>query len=834
MWARPVRVKKNAAWAWIDPTLSEQGGVVKPQVIKGDLALSSGGDAAITTYTLQEGRSLSLTWPTTLPQPVLDGSHATYPDAAGPGADLVVTALATGFRYDVVLRTRPAKAWKLKIPFQGKGLSLRETSDGVMRVADASGLSVAVNSPPTLRSAKGGRKPATNPGIGVVETSVEESGAQQMLQLKPDLGFLADPATQYPVTLQSAFSMTAASDADVWSVNPDDPNGSGLTLKAGTEADGAKSRAYLKFDTSPLVGQQISNVTLSLLNIDGPSCGSRVSDGIQVRQVTSGWSPATVTWATQPTNTTANAVTNLSSVGGSCEPTPMTWDITAVAKQWAADVGNYGLVLMSPTERAVRNYRVYPSSENSDFNDPPKLTATFSPIDGPVVVSPAGADGVEVIQAPANWLYNSPQMAEPQAHALSAAYDRVKANADKLADPYVDMVTGQVIVPAATADGHTVGSAVLSGTAYLGYGGTDWTLPGEYTDGDTDEDEEGPPGPTEPYNFTPQVPDVTTSYGRNAAIAREVLQLTSAQLPGADALVSARPWAERNKVLITANAVSPELRLALAQRYGVDSVVIRLKPDATSLQTQAGMDSPPSMAQAGTDTRANDNDAYINGGGAFEDRDGHTCTVGFAWSLPAGRRLVTAGHCLPANISTGDAMFTPGGTREFGKKVLSTWNAGKGTVFLPGKNESQGDSALASPNASIYPTASIFIGGPESGKKKEVKRSWQRRSIPGDLFCIGGAVYGQHCSWKVIQSEDYFKTDGGLLDNAIGGTHPSECLNEDGGDSGGPVYTFQPDGSVVAKGIVSSGTSTLLDCYVAFTDITTLRESYGGDVMKRK
>jgi hypothetical protein len=323
----------------------------------------------------------------------------------------------------------------------------------------------------------------------------------------------------------------------VWSALPDFPNGSGLTLMAGTDSDGTKSRAYLKFDTSPLVGHQISNVTLSLLNIDGPSCGSQVSDGIQVRRVTSRWSPATVTWSEQPTNTTENAVTNRSSVGGSCAPTPMTWDITAMAKQWAADVGNYGLVLMSPTERSVRNHRVYPSSEDSDFNDPPKLTATFSPVGGPVVVSPAGPDGVEVIQAPSNWGHDAVQMAEPQAHALSAAFDRVVANADKLADPYVDMVSGQVIVPAATAEGRPIGSGTLSGTAYLGYGETDWTIPGDYTD----EDGEGPPGPTEPYNFTPQVPDVTASYGRHVTIIREVLRLTSAQLPGADAIISARP-----------------------------------------------------------------------------------------------------------------------------------------------------------------------------------------------------------------------------------------------------------------------------------------------------
>ncbi|WP_336204321.1 hypothetical protein [Nonomuraea sp. LPB2021202275-12-8] len=37
-----------------------------------------------------------------------------------------------------------------------------------------------------------------------------------------------------------------------------------------------------------------------------------------------------------------------------------------------------------------------------------------------------------------------------------------------------------------------------------------------------------------------------------------------------------------------------------------------------------------------------------------------------------------------------------------------------------------------------------------------------------------------------------------------------------------------------AKGLVSSGISSTFDCWLAFTDITTVRQSYGGDVMKRR
>jgi hypothetical protein len=729
-----------------------------------------------------------------------------------------VTALPTGFRYDVVLRERPTEPLEIKIPVRGEKLTLREDTDGRLRLIDKGNSNLAVSAQPLMRSTETskGRSAET----GTVDTTVVTADGKQTLLLKPDQAFLTDTDTTYPVTLQSAVAITATADADVWSLTPDDPNGSGAFLKAGTESDGSKSRSYLKFNAAPFVGQQISNVTLSLFNIDGPSCGSTVGDGIQVRRVTSWWDPATVSWAQQPTNTTENAVINRNSVGGSCDPAPMSWDITPIARQWAEDVGNYGLVLMSPTERASANYRVFPSSENADFDDPPKLTATFTPIGDATTLYPAGSDGVEVIQAPANWGSDAPQMAEPQAHALSSAIDRAEANADALANPYVDMVSGQVVAPAATVDGHTIASAPLTGTAYLDLGSTDWTIPGEYTDGDTDEDSEGVMGPGEAYAFTPQVPDTSISYSRQTSIAREIMNQNSAQLPGADNVVAARIWAERGQVLVTANAVTPELRLALAQRYGTNAVVIRLDTNASKLQLKAG-----------TDSRQNDNDDFINGGSHYSADSTPGCTMAFAWKIPAGKRLVTAGHCMPTAYSS--VRVTNDGTRYYGQRVLTNYEYGKGTVPLPGQNKWLGDIALVSTNSPVSPTASIFIGNETSRSKKPVKSSWSRRSIKNDLYCMGGAETGQHCNWKVQDPNTWAKTDGGTTQNIVIGTRSSECAQ--GGDSGGPVYTFRSDGSVVAKGVAAAGTDPVFgDCSLAFTDITTVREAFGGDVLKRK
>lgn len=105
--------------------------------------------------------------------------------------------------------------------------------------------------------------------------------------------------------------------------------------------------------------------------------------------------------------------------------------------------------------------------------------------------------------------------------------------------------------------------------------------------------------------------------------------------------------------------------------------------------------------------------------------------------------------------------------------------------------------------------------------------------ITSNLFCVGGSESGQSCNWKVQDANTWRKTNGGKTDNIAVGTRPSGSAQN--GDSGGPVYTFRSDGSVVAKGLIAAGVSPFFgDCELVFTDITTIREAFGGDVLKRK
>ncbi|MEV6157811.1 hypothetical protein AB0L53_46485 [Nonomuraea sp. NPDC052129] len=72
----------------------------------------------------------------------------------------------------------------------------------------------------------------------------------------------------------------------------------------------------------------------------------------------------------------------------------------------------------------------------------------------------------------------------------------------------------------------------------------------------------------------------------------------------------------------------------------------------------------------------------------------------------------------------------------------------------------------------------------------------------------------------------------GTLQNGVQGSRASGC--SEAGDSGGPIFTIQPDGYIVAKGILSGGASVLGLCRLNFTDIQDVRRAFGGDVMKRR
>ncbi|MEQ4722841.1 hypothetical protein [Nonomuraea sp. B19D2] len=98
-----ARIRRGEQWVPTDTSLVAADGVLRPKAAKAVVEFSAGGaDKPLARLERSDTQSYALTWPTPLPAPKVEGNKATYPDAAGPGADLVVTALPSGFGHDIV------------------------------------------------------------------------------------------------------------------------------------------------------------------------------------------------------------------------------------------------------------------------------------------------------------------------------------------------------------------------------------------------------------------------------------------------------------------------------------------------------------------------------------------------------------------------------------------------------------------------------------------------------------------------------------------------------------------------------------------------------------
>jgi hypothetical protein len=389
--AGPVRTREGDVWVPIDTTLTEQSGMLKPKALAASatVEISVGGTQPFVKMSA-DGKWYALRWPTPLPKPTVKGSVATYTDAAGVGADLVVTALPTGFRHEVVLRQRPSKPLKLRIGVEDDGLTLTEGKGGQLLLKGKDKKPVARWTRPSMTDGDAKNHPERGKR-GEADTDIVTKDGLTELVIKPDQAFLAGADTTYPVRVASAVTMPLSADVEAstydtadFPASPDNPY-----LMAGTMSGGIKSRTHLQFDTTGLQGSTVTDATLSMNTIDSHNCGPALTNGIQAARLTSAWDPDNLYWDGKPALSTEDASTNFKGVNSDCAtwPDTMDWNVTGIAQDWAAGAANHGLVLKSPGEANINNYRVFTSAENTDeFGRPPMLTITTSgPTSAPAI-----------------------------------------------------------------------------------------------------------------------------------------------------------------------------------------------------------------------------------------------------------------------------------------------------------------------------------------------------------------------------------------------------------------------------------------------------------------
>ncbi len=226
--AAPVRKRVNGVWHDLDATLwRAPDGTVVPVLTTTALTLSGGGNRPLATMTAGAGRSLSLDWPTALPDPVLSGPTATYPEVLA-GVDLVVTAHTDGGFSDVLVVKTAAAAADPRLSTVAAatrttgGLMLNAAADGTLRAtATATGDAVFAAAAPRMWDSTG-VSTVDGPGPGARVGRMTPRITGNALTLAPDRALLTGPSTVYPVYLDPTWTS---------------PGGGGGTKQAWAQVD---------------------------------------------------------------------------------------------------------------------------------------------------------------------------------------------------------------------------------------------------------------------------------------------------------------------------------------------------------------------------------------------------------------------------------------------------------------------------------------------------------------------------------------------------------------------------------------------------------------------
>ena len=288
-WAK----RPDGTWGDIDTTLRTVGGVIAPVLTDVPVRFSAGGDGPLVTATT-DGGPVSLSWPARLPAPRLDGDTAVYPDVR-PGVDLRVRALATGFTYVLVVRTRNADISKISMTVGGA------TFDG-SRLLNKRGQTALTTGGATMWDSADRGNP-DGPGDLSRSREVTIKTDKTSITLQPDRAMLADPATRLPLYIDPQISgLNRWAYADSTNANRND----GIA-RAGVSPDGSGTfRSFFEFDISAVTGGHVFAAEFSTLMVHSYSCTSTpvslwatgaITGGVNGTRV--GWSPALSLWLDQ-------------------------------------------------------------------------------------------------------------------------------------------------------------------------------------------------------------------------------------------------------------------------------------------------------------------------------------------------------------------------------------------------------------------------------------------------------------------------------------------------------------------------------------------------------
>ncbi|MGW3649313.1 LamG-like jellyroll fold domain-containing protein [Streptomyces sp. NPDC000878] len=342
--AVPVRVAQpDGSWAEPDATLERRtDGSIGPKASVADISLSAGGDGGSLVKLAEDGRSLSLGWPGSLPEPTLDGASATYAEVL-PGVDLRMTATVEGIRQVLVVKSAEAAAnpelERIEFSLKTQGLTVSTRTGGGLAAVDENGntvfrspaarmwdsagdaggsgaatmsLAAADDEPVVDGHGETSADPADGPGSGDASAVLPVELTDDAVAVVPDAGLLSGESTVYPlyidpdVALSESERTVLSSDGDTFYnfSGGDDGEGVGFcdTYVAGGYAyycgSGYKQRMYFEFGPAGLAGKRVLDATFRVTERWSMSCETSTVDLVRTGGISSAtrWPGPTSNW----------------------------------------------------------------------------------------------------------------------------------------------------------------------------------------------------------------------------------------------------------------------------------------------------------------------------------------------------------------------------------------------------------------------------------------------------------------------------------------------------------------------------------------------------------
>ncbi|MFF5090418.1 DNRLRE domain-containing protein [Streptomyces niveus] len=401
--AGPERMEREGKWVDVDATLATTAdGGVRAKAHPAGLTLAAGGgtpakslraaqgDTGRDLVTLGTGdEQVTLQWKGGLPKPVLDGTTATYKDAV-PGADVIVEATRTGFEQFVEIGERPTGAYTYTLPVKAKGLKAKANKDGSVTFTDAgTGAERATMPAPVMWDSAVDERSGEHTNRARVDMKVLDKGAGQVdLVVTPDAGFLADPKTRYPVTVDpstSALSSTFdtyvqqgetvdwSNDVELDMGNPGTKNPDGTPRTA---------RSFIHWNTTPIQDALIVDTNLALWNFHSGNTDCTAQQWTVWDTTAASTSSR---WTNQPTWNQQYHSSTQTTGSPDCTAQPDGWinaDVDALVQSWASAKATRGFMGLRAVTDDTRAWKRVNSANNAA--NQPKLSVTYNyrPSDG--------------------------------------------------------------------------------------------------------------------------------------------------------------------------------------------------------------------------------------------------------------------------------------------------------------------------------------------------------------------------------------------------------------------------------------------------------------------